>query len=234
MDNSDRRRKRFIGWPAAFIILAVIVAICYLMTLYMPWFVLRGAFKRNVSISTVLTGSIRELRRTAKLVVCTATVDAEVMKSSSKTATIWGKTFDLGTTEVRLVARENKLQFYVPLARLDEGEARACFSYDHNSQTLIAALPAPRVDEEVVEVQSDPAKIEYWTKVGWARLDRRSGKFLREEARKDLRPAVINQGKQEILTDAVKQKSQEVVAAILEKHLRPYLAGGTRIVIRFQ
>ena len=81
---------------------------------------------------------------------------------------------------------------------------------------LTLRIPAPRLDEDLVEVQSDPGKIEFRTEVGWARFDSRSGQFLRDQAQKELRPAIVREGNSSLYIDKAKMNARESLKKLLE------------------
>ena len=173
------------------------------------------AAQTQVTINTIIQTSLERLQEEAKLVVYTADVAAMVTKYSEKKA-FYGK-IDLGTTTVRLRASGNKAQIVVPLNELGEGD----FEYDQATKRLLVTLPPPKVDEKVVEVQTDPTYFEVETDVGWARLDGFSGEFLREQARRDLRPAVILEASQPRILKLAEESAREKVSALLEAVIQP-------------
>ena len=183
-------------------------------------------FKIHSTTVTIYAGAIRELKKTPKLVVCTAVIDAEVNMTNVKEILVAGFPIPLGTTTVRVKASDNKVQFFIPLASLQEGEAGARFKEEWRLGKLhkiTVTLPGPRLDGEMVEVQSDPAKIDVEINAGGVRLKSCSGAVLRDEAMRDLRGAVIVQGRHQILTESVRNKGQEVATETLGKLLKPAL-----------
>lgn len=188
---------------------------------------LAKAAQPQVNINTIIQTSLQRLRDEAKLVVYTADVSVMITKFSEKKV-LYGK-LDLGTTTVRLRASGNKAQIVIPLSDVAQGD----FEYDETTQTLVVTLPPPKVDETLVEVQTDPAFYEIQTDVGWARLDTLSGDFLREQARRDLRPAVILEASQARILKQAEESGREKVASLLEAVVNP-IQPGTRIAIEFK
>jgi len=171
---------------------------------------LREGLRPNVTVRSTVRSQFAKLDATPKLVVLTDTIDVEVAKSSEKRV-LWGL-LNLGTTEVRLRAPGNKVQFYIPL-----GEIRADdFVYQPAARKVVVRLPAPVLDRQVVDVQSDPLKIDVETKVGWARLSAHSGKTLETKAREALR--------QEVLSTADTPPMHDVAHLHAEKTLRAFFA----------
>jgi len=174
-----------------------------------------AAARPTINIQTIIQTSLERLKEESKLVVYTADVAVMITKFSEKKV-LYGKV-DLGTTTVRLRASGNKAQFIIPLEKL----AAANFRFDESAQTLTVKLPPPRVDETLVEVQTDPAFYEVQTEVGWARLESYSGDFLREQARRDLRPAVIAEVSHPRLVESAQQSCREKIAALLAAAIVP-------------
>jgi hypothetical protein len=187
------------------------------------------AFRPRVNFSTTVFDTLESLKKTSRLVVLTAAINVEVVEKSQKTQNLFGYEVDLGTTEVRLRALENKVQFFVALTNLSAEN----FSYDPDRKRLTLRVPRPVLDEDLVEVQSDPAKIEVQSKVGWARLDKFSGKFLRTQAQARMRSAVIHAGGNE----AYVSQAMEQGRASLKTLLRPVadlLKPGVELDVEFR
>jgi len=186
-----------------------------------------NALQSQVSINTVIQTSLEKLKDESKLVVFTANVSVMITKFSEK-KTLYGK-LDLGTTTVRLRASGNKAQLIIPLKNL----AASDFQYDEAADQLTVTLPPPRVDESLVEVQTDPTYYELETHLGWARLNTFSGGFLREQARRDLRPAVIAEASHPRIIKMAEESGQQKIAALLEASIKP-MRTNTTVVVQFK
>ncbi len=167
------------------------------------------AFKPNVNVNTVIHRAIDELQDESKLVIMTANVDVEIMKTSEKRI-LWDL-LQLGDTTVRMRVPGNKVQYYIPVA----GLSRDNFEFDPASSTVCLHLPEPVLDREFVDVQTNPDRITIETEVGWGRLQAYSGEFLEEEARRALRETVLQEGARQLLTEKAKVEAEKVVTAML-------------------
>lgn len=167
------------------------------------------AFKPKVSYSTVINSTLQSLKHDPKLVVMTASVNVEITKESDKT--LWGMV-DMGKSKARIKAYGNKVQYVVPMDSLSVTN----FFYDDIHKRIVVTVPPPRFDEEIVEVQSNPAMMEIETEVGWGRLDKFSGELLRDAARRDLRPAVVREGKNELLMEKARSNARKTVQKMLQ------------------
>ncbi len=185
------------------------------------------ASQPQVTTNTVIQTSLERLRDESKLVVYTADVAVMITKFSDKKV-LYGK-IDLGTTTVRLRAAGNKAQIVIPLKDLAEGD----FKFDETEKRLTVTIPAPQVDETLVEVQTDPTYYEIETELGWARLDKFSGDFLREQAKRDLRPAVILEASNPRIRKAAEESGSEKVAALLEAAVKPLIPEAT-VAVQFK
>jgi len=107
------------------------------------------------------------------------------------------------------------------------------FQFNEAENKLTITLPPPRVDETLVEVQTDPTYYEIETDVGWARLDGFSGDFLREQARRELRPAVLLEAGNPRIVKAAEESGREKVAALMEAVIKP-IRPDTTIAVEFK
>jgi hypothetical protein len=188
---------------------------------------LREGLRPNVTVRSTVRSQFAKLDATPKLVVLTDTIDVEVAKSSEKRV-LWGL-LNLGTTAVRLKAPGNKVQFYIPL-----GEIRADdFVYQPAAKKVVVRLPAPVLDRQVVDVQSDPLKIEVETKVGWARLSAYSGKTLEAKAREALRQEVLSTADTPPMHDLARLHAEKTLRAFFAE-LEAALEDGVRLEFEFK
>jgi hypothetical protein len=188
---------------------------------------IQGATQPQYNINTVIQTSLERLREESKLVVFTADVAVMVTKFSEKKV-LYGKV-DLGTTTVRVRAAGNKAQLIVPLNELSSGD----FEFDENLRRLTVTMPPPRVDKALVEVQTDPTFYEIETEPGWARLDSFSGDFLRDQARRDLRPAVIAEASHPRIIKMAEESGREKLQALLAAAIAP-IDPKLQVVVEFK
>ena len=162
--------------------------------------------------NTTIFSVTKKLNAQAKMVVLQAEVQVEIVKRSEKIVKLGPiPGVSLGTTTVRLRCGGNKVQYYIPLDRVTERN----FSFDAATGQLVVSLPAPVLDESIVEVQSDPAKMEIQTEVGWGRLEAYSGKALRDLALQELRAAVLQEGASDLHRQVAKMEADKQVRAFL-------------------
>src|SRR5947207_4211903 len=205
------------AWAIAFAVVAVtaIAAVAFMFRECSPAHISRNissglaqAFQPKVNVNTVIYTTLSNMVNQSKLVVLSTQINVDLTKSNEKV--IWG--VPLGTTTVTIRALDNRVQYYVPLTNISKGD----FRYDDVHKRLTLRVPAPRIDEELVDVQSDPSKIEFRTDVGWARLNSRSGQFLRDQAQRELRPAIVREGNNSLYLDKARSNARESFKKLLE------------------
>jgi hypothetical protein len=175
--------------------------------------------------STVVQTSVNRLRQEAKLVVLSADVTVEVTRTSSK---ILFDRLDFGDTVTTVRTKGNRAQYFVDLNGIKESD----FRLSTDGRNLVVTVPQPRVDESIVEVQSDPSQMEVQTKVGWLRTDKRSGELTRDEAKKALREAVVAEAKSQIYVDLARKNAQDKVAGLLNPLVKQL--GVTNLTVEFR
>ncbi len=165
----------------------------------------------KVEINEVIINTLGELHKQSKLVVMSETVDL-VMERSSTKKFLWDK-LSMGTTVVEMRVRENKVQYILPLEQV----TRDSFHWDDSKGEIVIDIPRPVIDRDIVEVQSNPNLIDVRTERGWARLKSKSGKFLENQIRGDLRQELIRQGNNEIYLNEAHRKAEAVVRQLIEQ-----------------
>ncbi len=204
-------------WPIAVTVLGLALIAS------LTWLVRAGCKKQSdttINVTTFIQTTADQVRKTGKLVVLVADVNVEILKKSEKVKKVFGYDIPLGTTEVRLKALGNKVQFVVSLDQVGPGN----FAFNGDNRRLRVTIPRPLVDEALVEVQSDPSKIHIETEVGWARLDSRSGQFLRDQAKAELKPAIITEARRGPYADQAEASAKENILKLLlplKQHLPP-------------
>ena len=219
MNDSSLNSRPNSLWPIAITIMfiALLVAVYFSAQKAADW----TPFKSNVTLGTTIYSTVERARATAKLVVYTFDVRAEILKESVKSYDLnlpFGHIkIPAGTTTVTLRSSGNKVQCIVPLSKISSN----WFSVDRSAQTVTWKVPRPTIDGTMVEVQTDPRFVEIKTEVGWARLDSVSGEYLREEAKRSVREAVIKEGERRLAAD-FKDDAERSAERIIQKLFEPF------------
>jgi hypothetical protein len=208
-------------WPVVFIVL--FVGILYTANRWMDHAV--KSLAPSYSNSTIIQTSVSRLHQQAKFVVLSADINVEVTRSSAKI--LWD-VLDFGDTVATIRTRGNKAQYFVSLEKIGEDD----FHFSNDNRNLTVTVPHPRVDEEIVEVQSDPNQIEIETKVGWGRMDKRSGELARAEAKRGLRDAILAEAKSQSYIDLARKNAREKIGGLLTPLVSQM--GVTNVTIEFR
>jgi hypothetical protein len=167
---------------------------------------LADLLRPNFSAKTVVFNAVGEMTKRKKLVVLTANVTAEIHKENTKTwlGVNWTTTVDLKAP--------GKVQYYVPL----EDFATRDISVAADGRSVVVRVAAPALDREIVEVESDPAKIEVRTAAGWGRLQSWSGQTLENSAKAELRRYVLEAGDAPLVHAQAETAAREAVTEIMK------------------
>ena len=187
--------------------------------------VVADSFKPKVTVKTIMLSAVESVKKESKLVVQSAKISVKIDTYSRKTA-MWDL-IDLGTSSVELWAVQNCVQYYIPTKVLTTD----MFVWDDRTKTIVIKnLPPPILDEDIVEVQSDPAKILIKTRNGWCRSVETTEK-LEVQMRKLLRKAVLREGRKKSLMEKAAHARDEVVKETFLKFLeKKNLADGIKFV----
>lgn len=222
VQDADRRTGGIIksSWPIAAVFIVLILTVGFLL------------FTQNISaipgkvagwihwgpdyhITRITSTAIGEIKKESKLVVMSTQITV-YEKITSEKRVLWGK-LNLGTTVVEMRVHGNKVQYVIATQAIRSDS----FHWDAKENELVIEVPSPILDEEIIEVQSDPKRIEVHKDIGWARLESYSGKTLENQIRSNLRTLVIQQGKSELLLDKARSHAEatirETVTKILQK-----------------
>ncbi|MBI2432384.1 MAG: DUF4230 domain-containing protein [Candidatus Hydrogenedentes bacterium] len=166
------------------------------------------AFKPQVNYKTIVASSLSNLREKRDLIVLQAEVDVEISKEDS--LSMFNDWLYLGTSVTSVRALGNRIQYFVPLADISEED----FMLSETNKRIYVIVPVPRFNEEVVEVQSDPERVQIQTERGWARLPS-SAESLEHSARAELREKVVEEGKKPALLTIAKVNARKAVTEFL-------------------
>jgi hypothetical protein len=169
--------------------------------------------ERKVTIDSIIYSTIGELKKESKIVVMTGEVNLSVKRSHTK----FFSRLNLGTTAVEVLVPQNKVQYVIPTNAISEES----FRWNDETGEVSIEIPTPVIDEEIVEIQSDPSLIKVRKEIGWGRLESRSGEFLERQIRQDLRSLVIEEGKgNKLMLEQAKKNAQEVIRELFETFMR--------------
>jgi hypothetical protein len=208
-------------WPLAAVVIVIVLSCAFIFLKFIhlgekvvetPLELAKSFLETKATIQYSITNAIGEIKKESKIVVMTAEISAYANASSEKTK-FW---VNLGTTTIEIKADGNKVQYILSTDVINKDS----FFYDEKTGELIIKLPKPTLDESIVEVQSNPEKIEVKKDIGWARLSSYSGAYLETELKKNLRDSVIQAGKHELLLEKAQKNAEEVILKMLKEILK--------------
>lgn len=211
------------------VILLVVVALVILFLF--PELLDFGGQRRKGMTARMVT-ALGELSEKPALRVATReiAVQVEVTAPNQRKWRPWvlpiGPAFDvtIGQTTATVTSPSNIVQYIVPIARSN-------WRLDIDDRAATVTLPPPQVDEGVVEVQSDPAKLEIAVDRDWA------DHFIGDDAAKNaalaaIRKAVVEQASSPVAMFEVREKARrtvaDIIAALIDPKHRP-----DRIIVRW-
>lgn len=174
----------------------------------------------------VIFSALGKLCEAPALRVATREIAVRVEASVPTEATIrpWlvpygpGWRVELGLTKVELLVPQNVVQYIVPLDAF-KSDIRA----EHTGDGWIVTLPPPRVDETLVEVQSDWTRVAREVDRDW--VDHLVGDDAAEKlAIGTIRAAVVREASSDVAMFEVREKARatvaEMIRALLPEHSR--------------
>lgn len=213
-------------------IVALVLLLVVLWVLFPDWF---DFGQRQRTVQARVIGALGELAEKPALRVATReiAVQVEVEVPTEVTWRPWvlpiGRGFDVkvGETKATVTSPSNTVQYVVPIDRMN----RARITGPDTSGAVTVWLPPPIVDEAVVDVESDPAKIEIALDRDWAdHLIRNDA--ARNAALAAIRESVVRQAASPVAMFEVREKSRttvaEMIRALIDDKYRP-----ERILVRW-
>ena len=193
-------------WLLRFLIIVIILAgLIYLVSL------VHSSLKMSVDhrIEKAMSVWVTQMRGQAKLVVADEVFTARVDRWDTK----YFLKLYLGTTEVHIRVDGCRVQYIIEADQIRQNDWR----YDPAGKVLHLDLPHPVLDEEMVDIPSDPRQ--WWVRKssGWLRWDKDE---VEEQLRQEIRPDVLAQARRAgwdaTLDCAARARLQEALRKALE------------------
>ena len=205
--------------------LAAITLAAIAVVVFFPQVVGLGRGPTQIAIVNALA----ELRRAPALKVATREVAVVVDASTPTELKVYpwivplGEPMkvEVGRSSAQLVVPGNKVQYIVPLddfAPGDEPDVREVAGED--GRRFVVILPPPRVDESLVEVQSDPRRISESVDRDWLDHIVRDDE-ARTAALASVRDAVVAAARADTPMFEVRERARETVAGMIRALLPP-------------
>lgn len=222
IDNRPRGSSS-VPWALALVAVVLVLTVGYIVCvmLALPGKLaddtitkIEKVLRPNVKIEQVISNTIGELKKESKIVVFTAEITVSEKRASTKKV-LWDK-LDLGKTVVEVRVPGNKVQYIIPTNVI----SKDTFRWDDARGEVVIDIPTPILDEEIVEIQSDPSRIEVRKEIGWGRLESHSGAFLEQQIRGNLRSLTIEGGKNELLLERARKNAEEAIRGLFQQFMQ--------------
>ncbi len=205
---SDVQQRPLLSFSSVFLICLTVAMVGAAFALS-SWHPLPGT---NIKITDVTGSTVQEMKHASQLIVLRGKVT--VSKHIKAEKSVWH--VNMGTSEIALVVPNNGFQYIVKLDGLKED----AFQHDSSTKRWILRVPTPVLDTGMIACESDPAKIEVMTKLGWGRFDAYSGQTLRDGAKREIREGVIEQAQQAWIQEAAKDAARSALDVFISKVIR--------------
>lgn len=190
------------------------------------------SFSMQQSTTRQVITQLGELEVAARLVVATREIVAETTDEDvTKLAMSWlgsSASLPLGRTVTRLRCSGNRVQYVVDISRLPEGAV----TWRDGGVIMVVTLPEPTVDQEMVEVQSDPSKYDISVDKDWLHHALSSQASI-DNAHRALREAVVAAGSQPAARAEAREEAKPFLEAVI-RGLIPADAGVREVRVEFQ
>jgi len=216
------------GALTALVVLLLVAGVA----LYLLWPRIVGGTRGT---ETLVLQAIGELRKAPALKVAEREIAVRVEHSVPREWTVrpWmvplgtGYRLEVGRTTVAIDVPENRVQYIVPF----DGETQPRVASSADGRLVIVTMPPPRVDERVVEVQSDPSKLRVNFDRNWLNHILPEGS-IRDEAQAKIRDQVLATASAPSALFEVREKARETVAEMIRSMLPPRQRG-CEILVRW-
>ena len=141
---------------------ALLIVVFVLGTL--AWY-LMNRILGNTFITTSTTAFISSIRSEAKYVVASQSLTVTIDRAEEYRGW-WG--FYLGTTTARIRVDDCRVQYIIPTEKVRADD----FVFDRARNTLTVTLPRPVLDQDIVDIPTDPAKWWIESSSGWSRFNK--------------------------------------------------------------
>ncbi len=180
---------------------------------------------QSASTST-LTSALGELKAKGGLQIGWRAIDTTVDVDRTTSVGAFGYSVPVGTVHIRIDVPGNRALYVIPV-----DPAWSIRAID--KETFMVTMPAPVVNEDVVEVQSDPRKFEVMIDNDWAEHLIPSGGDV-DEAKALVRASVIETARSKPALAEVRMEARAVAGNFVRGVLLSAGVGGNpRVIVEF-
>jgi hypothetical protein len=183
----------------------------------------------QTTITSTLTSALGDLQPQGGLLVGWREIDTRVKFDRETTLGVFGYKVPVGSVHVFLDVPGNRAQYIIP----SNGPNDEHWNVEAVSESVIMlTLPAPIVNDKVVEVQSDPGKIQVYIDNDWMEHLIPSGGDI-DQAKKLLRQAVIETAQSKPALAEVRIEARQVAAKFFGELFTRSLGRPVTVIVQF-
>ena len=181
------------------------------------------------TITSTLTSALGDLQPQGGLLVGWREIDTLVKFDRETTFGPFGYNIPVGSVHIVLDVPSNRAQYIIP----SNGPNDEHWNAEAISESVIMlTLPAPIVNKEVVEVQSDPGKIKVYIDNDWMEHLIPSGGDI-DQAKKLLRQAVIETAQSKPALVEVRIEARQVADKLFSELFTRSLGRPVTVIVQF-
>ena len=188
-----------------------------------------GIIAVQTTITSTLTSALGDLQPQGGLLVGWREIDTRVKFDRETTFGAFGYKVPVGSVHVFLDVPGNRAQYIIP----SNGPNDEYWNAQAISESVVMlTLPAPIVNDKVVEVQSDPGKIKVYIDNDWMEHLIPSGGDI-DQAKKLLRQAVIETAQSKPALAEVRIEARQVAAKFFGELFTRSLGRPVTVIVQF-
>ena len=225
--NSSSTPKRRSGVGTIFVLLILATGIFFGVR-WLEKIVKNFSLVQN-TITSTLTSALGDLQPQGGLLVGWREIDTLVKFDRETTFGPFGYNIPVGSVHIVLDVPSNRAQYIIP----SNGPNDEHWNAEAISESVIMlTLPAPIVNKEVVEVQSDPGKIKVYIDNDWMEHLIPSGGDI-DQAKKLLRQAVIETAQSKPALVEVRIEARQVADKLFSELFTRSLGRPVTVIVQF-
>ena len=225
--NSSSTPKRRSGVGTIFVLLILATGIFFGVR-WLEKIVKNFSLVQN-TITSTLTSALGDLQPQGGLLVGWREIDTLVKFDRETTFGPFGYNIPVGSVHIVLDVPSNRAQYIIP----SNGPNDEHWNAEAISESVIMlTLPAPIVNKEVVEVQSDPGKIKVYIDNDWMEHLIPSGGDI-DQAKKLLRQAVIETAQTKPALAEVRIEARQVARKFFSELFTRSLGRPVTVIVQF-
>ncbi len=183
----------------------------------------------QTTVTSTLTSALGDLQPQGGLLVGWREIDTRVKFDRATTVGVFGYKIPVGSVKILLEVLGNRAQYIIPSNGPNDENWNAELI---SESTILMTLPAPIVNDKVVEVQSDPGKMKVYIDNDWMEHLIPSGGDI-DQAKRLLRQAVIETAQSKPALAEVRIEARQVAAKFFGELFTRSLGRPVTVIVQF-